>query len=259
VSVANALKPLDRLAPEVLFRDDRHQPSSMKTLNSKISYDPHKSFLKGCITTGGGANYHFSGNRRYTPRENSLFQTFPYGYHFTGSNSEANKQIGNAFPPCMSEKLYSSCAQMLEAYDNGLIEAEADITDLDQYLEANGVVLPQRASTPRDLFTPSASSRFSTPENPYRYLFCPENRPAAACTPRVVSRSQSLFGASKDIEPQSQTEKKKQTPGFSFLNNRDAEPRNAEWRTKKRRDDLTNDEKFKIAKENGDLIELDSD
>jgi DNA (cytosine-5)-methyltransferase 1 len=259
VSVANALNPLDRLAPDVLLKDDRHQPSSMKTLTSKISYDPHKSFLKGCITTGGGTNYHFSGNRRYTPRENSLFQTFPYGYHFTGSNSEANKQIGNAFPPCMSEKLYRSCAQTLEAYDSGLVEAEADITDLDQYLEANGVVLPQRVSTPRDLFAISASSRFSTPENPYRYLFRPENGRAAASAPRAVSRSQSLFGASKDIEPQSRTEKKKQTSFFSFLNNRYVEPGNAEWRTKKRRDGLTNDEKLRRAKENGNLVELDSD
>lgn len=95
--------------------------------------DAH-GFLRGCITTGGSPSYHYSGLRRWTVRELSLLQSFPYGYKFTGSQTEATKQVGNAFPPVMAEAMYRTIVKTLEAFDEGLIGAEEDIQDLDALL-----------------------------------------------------------------------------------------------------------------------------
>lgn len=131
-SIADALQPLERLGVHALD-DEYHQPSNFKAMN-KDAYDPRTSLLKGCITTSGGENHHYSGTRKYTPRELALLQTFPYWYSFTGGQGEALKQIGNAFPPVMAEALYRTIAKTLEAFDNGLIGAEDDIDDLDAAL-----------------------------------------------------------------------------------------------------------------------------
>jgi DNA (cytosine-5)-methyltransferase 1 len=254
VSVADALKPLNQGSREVHLEDDHHQPASMKILN-KPPYDPEKKFLKGCITTGGGDNYHFTGKRRYTPRENSLFQTFPYGYHFTGSNAEATKQIGNALPPCMAEALYWSCAKTLEAFDNDLIDADAEIDDLDRYLARKGFNIPQCTPRQTNLFS-SSSSQSSIPESPYRYLFRPVDG-GPSCAPRTSTR-QSVFGYAKPIEPRSEIEKRKPVSFFNFLN-RNTDSAASTGKNKKRRNDSTDKQKFEQATANGDIIEIDSD
>lgn len=111
------------------WNDQYHQPRP--ATNPREATNP-KDFLKGCITTGGSDSYHYSGLRKWTPRELSLFQSFPYGYKFTGSNTEATKQIGNAFPPVMAEAMYRTIIKTLEAFDNGLIDAEEPIFDIDE-------------------------------------------------------------------------------------------------------------------------------
>jgi hypothetical protein len=45
----------------------------------------------------------------------------------TGVQGEATKQIGNAFPPVVAEKLYRTIAKTLEAFDNNHIDAEEDL------------------------------------------------------------------------------------------------------------------------------------
>lgn len=98
--------------------------------NPKPAYDPH-GFLKGCITTSGGDNYHYEGTRRYTVREMALFQTFHYEYQFFGSRTQTMKQVGNAFPPSIAETMYKTIVMTLQAFDEGLIGAEDDLTDPD--------------------------------------------------------------------------------------------------------------------------------
>lgn len=110
------------------FNDTYHQPKPMA--NPKTPYDP-RCFLKGCITTSGGDNYHYSGQRRYTAREMALFQSFQYDYQFFGRSSQAMKQIGNAFPPAIAEAMYKTIRMTLEAFDDGLIGPEDDLTDLE--------------------------------------------------------------------------------------------------------------------------------
>ncbi|PSN63588.1 S-adenosyl-L-methionine-dependent methyltransferase [Corynespora cassiicola Philippines] len=162
VSVADALVPLHK-APD----DEYHMPQSMRVLN-KEPYDPTKTFLKGCITTGGGGNYHPSGRRNFTAREYALLQSFPYNYEFSGCNGEALKQIGNAFPPIMAEALYRTIAQHLEAFDHGLIGAEEEIADLQDHLSKQGIDLPGSQSHPISLFDGPMESELD--KSPYRYL-----------------------------------------------------------------------------------------
>jgi len=75
-------------------------------------------------------------------RELSLFQSFPYGYKFTGSKTEATKQVGNAFPPVMAEAMYRTIIRTLEAFDNGLIGAEEHIVDIEETLREKGSSSP---------------------------------------------------------------------------------------------------------------------
>jgi DNA (cytosine-5)-methyltransferase 1 len=175
VSVADALEPLESLGERAFHDGVYHQPNKQKIL-SKQPYDPRKTLVKSCITTSGGENFHYSGTRRFTARELSLFQTFPWNYHFTGTHGEATRQIGNAFPPVMAEALYRVVAQTLEAFDHGLISADDYISNLDALLEEKRVV--QRS--------------------PYRYLV---RKDSSSGTKHVASSS--IFGRNTAIKPTS--------------------------------------------------------
>lgn len=139
---------MDRLGPRA-FNDDYHLPKPMAT--PKPAYSPH-GFLKGCITTGGGDNYHYDGQRRYTVREMSLFQTFPYTYQFSGTRTQAMKQVGNAFPPSIAEAVYKTIVRTLEAFDEGLIGAEDDLTDPEGIFAQLSLNSWTSAPAPRGLF-----------------------------------------------------------------------------------------------------------
>jgi DNA (cytosine-5)-methyltransferase 1 len=177
--IRDALVPIERFASRL--PDDRfHQPKPAK--ERREPYSP-QSFLKSCITTSGASVYHYSGTRRYTPRELSFFQSFPYGYQFCGSQGEATKQIGNAFPPVMAEALYRTIAKTLEAFDNGYIGAEDDLSDLDGILERKGAITRAMRPIARASFNPP-----SRPAGPLsRYLVC--NNTAASSGQTTASSS----------------------------------------------------------------------
>ncbi|KAH7090195.1 S-adenosyl-L-methionine-dependent methyltransferase [Paraphoma chrysanthemicola] len=161
-SIRDALLPIERLANRPTD-DQYHQPKIAARPREPYSSN---SFLKGCITTNGAEKYHYTGIRKYTARELGLFQSFPVTYQFYGSQTEATKQVGNAFPPIMAEALYRTIAKTLEAFDNGFIDAEDDLSDLDGILARKGAQFPKAPSTQRSLF--DATPR---PTNvSYRYL-----------------------------------------------------------------------------------------
>jgi len=192
------------------IEDDYHQPNSMRRIN-KPPYNPENSFLKGCITTSGGENYHYSGLRRYTPREMALLQSFLYDYEFCGNNGEVMKQIGNAFPPIMAEALFRSCAQTLEAFGNGLIQHDAYIDDLDAFL------IPEPAASPNFFSAPSSSTANGSSGPPkYRYL----TRLATNSTPTSIPGRQykqpTLWDHKARIEPHKQAGKKRQKSSSFF-------------------------------------------
>jgi DNA (cytosine-5)-methyltransferase 1 len=187
--------------------DPYHLPMAKLFPEPKPAYD-HNSFLKGCITTGGTLGYHPSGKRHFTPRELALLQSFPYSYRFMGGKTEAKKQIGNAFPPVMAERVYRTIAKTLEAFDQGLIGAEDDLSDLDALLERKGMRAPQARSTPRLFFGEVSGSR----NLPYRSI--------ERNSPSISSRASSRTGlplvgkkSAKRATPAGRTER-----GFPSMN-----------------------------------------
>ncbi len=48
---------------------------------------------------------HYEQNRTITPREGARIQSFPDWYKFSGMRSNVTKQIGNAVPPLLAEKI----------------------------------------------------------------------------------------------------------------------------------------------------------
>lgn len=138
VTVADALYELER-SPYL----DNYSLSLNQTryfANPKPPYDPKTTLVKGVLTTSGGDdNYHYSGTRRFTALENSLFQTFPLGTDLGDSKTFANMVVGNAYPPVAAEQHILACAQMREAFEHGFISAEEDVKDLWVTLNAKGI------------------------------------------------------------------------------------------------------------------------
>ena len=114
-----------------------HQPHLENRMDVRPR-DPHTSMAK-CVTTSGGDNPHHSGNRTSTAVELGQLQGLPLDFHFCGSKTEAKKQAGNCWSPTPGKHYFTTWGATLEAFDNGLIEAEDDIDDLYDFLENKGV------------------------------------------------------------------------------------------------------------------------
>ncbi|KAI4712674.1 hypothetical protein J4E89_002942 [Alternaria sp. Ai002NY15] len=170
VYIDDALTHITRQGRRAM-NDPYHQPKWFPI--PRPAYSP-RTFLRGCITTGGTTACHPSGKRHFTPRELSLCQSFPYVYQFTGAQGEAKKQIGNAFPPVMAQAMYQVIAQTLEAFEKGLIGAEDDLSDLDAILRPSGESVPQQRRL--DSFTGSANIPF---------------RPSRTVSPRMARATES--------------------------------------------------------------------
>lgn len=165
-SIGDALRVLDRLG-ERAAQDTYHRLHKQIPRHQWL-YDPFAKFVD-CIVTGGVTCLHWSGEK-FTPRELALLQSLPYHHHLAGSWTQAIKQVGNMFPPLMAKLIYKTCAQTLEAFDNGFIDADEDIEDLNITLIEKGISIPAMAHTPTSVFD------LTTPANrsPYRYLTRPE-------------------------------------------------------------------------------------
>ena len=271
----DALDPLRRLSPNAPA-DIYHNPHELNR-TSKEPYNPRNTLLKGAITKNGGDSYHSSGTRKHTARELALFQSFPYGYKFEGPQTKAKEQIGNAFPPVMAAAMYRTIAQTLEAYDHGFIDAEDDVCDIDTALELMDIQIPGSEGTPIDLLNPDPNPVRSK----YKYLTrSPEaSRPQ---TPTSAKR-RTVFGRGTDIEPERERERKrskkkekhraKARSSFDLLGEGSPSPSPSSRRympyqpKKSALDDeefteaerlwLAKEEELRVAKENGDFMELE--
>jgi hypothetical protein len=128
----------------------------------------------------------------------SLFQSFPIDYKFHGSQGQAVKQIGNAFPPIVAEALYRTIAKTLEAFDQSYIDAEddLDLCDLDEFLKRKGVTLQPPPSVPRALFDlPARPSRMQS-----RHLVRNDRSP-------TITSSSSSFAQRRASRPQQSRER----------------------------------------------------
>lgn len=83
----------------------------------KEPYNEHAQ-LTGCITTSGGlSNLHPSGERTFTNRELACLQGFPLDHEFLGNKTSVRKQIGNAVPPKIAEKIYDTIVGFMRETD----------------------------------------------------------------------------------------------------------------------------------------------
>jgi DNA (cytosine-5)-methyltransferase 1 len=95
-----------------------------------------------------------------------MLQSLPHDYKLSGSWAQATKQLGNMWPPVSAEAVYRSCAQTLEAFDHGLIDADEDIDDINVTLIEKGVDIPGSSFASPSLF----DAQDSVTASPYRYI-----------------------------------------------------------------------------------------
>lgn len=70
------------------------------------------------------------------------------------------------FPPAAAEPIFRTCAQTLEAFDHGLIDADEDIDDINVTLIEKGVHIPGSQLTSASPFY----AQDSVTASPYRYI-----------------------------------------------------------------------------------------
>ena len=200
VYIGDALEPLQRLGDRAI--STYHNPHQMPKIH-KEPYDPYTEFV-GCVTCNGTDRPHPSGERDFTPVELGLLQGLPIHHHLSGSKTEAIKQVGNMFPPTMAELVFRVIAQILEAYDHGLIEADDEIEDLNITLIEKGVDIPELTSNPTSVVDLTAPADVAA--SPYLYL----SRPELSDAPNTpVNMSSPWANRQVDNRDKSQTRQKR--------------------------------------------------
>ena len=70
------------------------------------------------IDTGHRHHFHYKYNRVPTVRECARIQSFPDDFIFLGNKTQQFRQVGNAVPPIMAQRIAEKMLQLLESEDN---------------------------------------------------------------------------------------------------------------------------------------------
>lgn len=102
-------RPIDlsRPAPTLLASMGGNKTPWLDTLGVVPAYHAH-------LATGGGPRQGMvPGARRITVQEAAVLQTFPPGTHFAGPPSSQYRQVGNAVPPLLAERIGRALLEQL--------------------------------------------------------------------------------------------------------------------------------------------------
>jgi len=141
---------------------ENHNPDRMpRVMNARV-WDPDKP-LPYTITCSGGHNCHWDGQRDFTIREYATLQGFPSRHRFWGSYLK--RQIGNAFPPSMTQRLFEHLRYFLERVDNmtGARMAEHDLVEGREVIDLDD---PGYDDMLEGIFKAEARLKFEGPLNP---------------------------------------------------------------------------------------------
>ncbi|KAK7549432.1 S-adenosyl-L-methionine-dependent methyltransferase [Phyllosticta citricarpa] len=97
-----------------------HDPENEKRRfdSPKEPFDPDECSKRTMLTNNEGNFYHWSGLRKWTPREMACLQGFPTTHQFTGQLGEIRRQIGNAVPPNVMQLFHRECVEILKRIDD---------------------------------------------------------------------------------------------------------------------------------------------
>ncbi|KAJ2995285.1 hypothetical protein NUW58_g1317 [Xylaria curta] len=113
--------------------DPLHNVKDMVSKAAKCGRFPKKPYSDRCqvgtVTTSGSEWAHPSGKRNFTLRELACIQGFPMKHKFSGTVTQINRQIGNAFPPVVVKTLYSHIRNWL-LYQDRIMTAAVRVEDV---------------------------------------------------------------------------------------------------------------------------------
>lgn len=121
-SRSDGLKPMNSVRSVLNSIPRRSKPGSIQ--NHDLQAATQRAAWRGAwdasstiptITCDGGTRGHPDGERALTERELAALQSFPNSHAFLGS--AIKKQIGNAVPPMIAEKLFRAIIDHLQKAD----------------------------------------------------------------------------------------------------------------------------------------------
>ena len=93
--------------------------SGYKNTYGRLEEDKPSTTITNNLSTPSGLRcIHYSQDRALTSREGARIQSFPDWFHFEGSRTEVNTQIGNAVPPLMALAIARQIEKVLGEHDN---------------------------------------------------------------------------------------------------------------------------------------------
>ncbi|WP_369715262.1 DNA cytosine methyltransferase [Leptotrichia sp. HSP-536] len=116
----NKLKMIPAEKGKEFLPIELHGKQKFKTTWSRLEWNkPSPTIDTRFDTPSNGKNSHPVLNRAITPREAARLQSFPDKYRFYGKKTEICKQIGNAVPPLLAEKIGLSLIEQIARCKTG--------------------------------------------------------------------------------------------------------------------------------------------
>ena len=106
---------------EILKFDDKYDKAVTEFIEKPIKFEQSLRITNwnrpSDTITATSPEIHINKERRLSARECAIIQTFPDNFVFTGKLSSQYRQIGNAVPVLLAEKIGLEIIRILDEYD----------------------------------------------------------------------------------------------------------------------------------------------